>query len=301
MSKWVHQAHQVLRLACATIAKDGCGWREAEHASRGKSSASLEVANLPGLAMRIMVALTDTSTWKCFCESGQEARKKKADQVVLSLAEWLANGNGGLFLAVRAYLLANYPVPGIKDEQIRPHGRKDKFIVTASIITVMLRPLLLLSVASVEDQDQNSEGSSERVQFKASAARAAAQLSAHILTIPFLSQRLPSSLLPALKHPSALFPCIRALGVSHAFFGHTQTPASVLIHILNQIYNLFWFALTSFSQNSCKSDEVLYWMFRYSPASLMDALCSNIFWLCGPVISNEVPLSNSSIGSDHML
>ncbi|CAK9258356.1 unnamed protein product [Sphagnum jensenii] len=213
MSKWVHQAHQVFRLACATIAKDGCGWREAEHASRGKSSASLEVANLPGLAMRIMVALTDTSTWKCFCESGQEARKKKADQVVLSLAEWLANGNGGLFLAVRAYLLANYPVPGIKDEQIRPHGRKDKFIVTASIITVMLRPLLLLSVASVEDRDQNSEGSSERVQFKASAARAAAQLSAHILTIPFLSQRLPSSLLPALKHPSALFPCIRALGV----------------------------------------------------------------------------------------
>jgi hypothetical protein len=213
MSKWVHQAHQVLRLACATIAKDGCGWREAEHASRGKSSALLEVANLPGLAMRVMVALTDTSTWKCFCESGQEARKKKADQVVLSLAEWLANGNGGLFLAVRAYLLANYPVPGIKDEQTRPHGRKDKFIVTASIITVMLRPLLLLSVASIEDRDQNSEGLSEGVQFKASAARAAAQLSAHILTIPFLSQRLPSSLLPALKHPSALFPCIRALGV----------------------------------------------------------------------------------------
>jgi hypothetical protein len=239
MSKWVHQAHQVLRLACATIAKDGCGWREAEHASRGKSSALLEVANLPGLAMRVMVALTDTSTWKCFCESGQEARKKKADQVVLSLAEWLANGNGGLFLAVRAYLLANYPVPGIKDEQIRPHGRKDKFIVTASIITVMLRPLLLLSVASIEDRDQNSEGLSEGVQFKASAARAAAQLSAHILTIPFLSQRLPSSLLPALKHPSALFPCIRALGVSHAFLGHTQTPASVLIHVLNQIYNLF--------------------------------------------------------------
>lgn len=214
MAKWVYQARYILRLTCAAIEKEGCGWQEAQQAVRNRNPATLEGANLPGLAMRVMVALTDTSTWKSFNEPGQEVRKEKADLVALNLLEWLANGNGGLFLAVRSYIIANFPVPGIKDDQVRPQGKKDKFIITASIITITLRPLLMLAAACTEDQEQNSEVSKERKDFRPASARAAAQFSAHILTIPFLPQRLPGPLLPALEHPSALAPCLRAFGVS---------------------------------------------------------------------------------------
>jgi hypothetical protein len=214
MSKWVHQARQILRLACAALEKDGHGWREAEQARSGRNLATSEGANLPGLAMRVMVALTDSSTWKCFNEPGQDLRKRKADLVVLGLLEWLANGNGGLFLAVRSFILANFPVPGIKDDQTRPRGKKDKFIITASIITVTLRPLLVLSARCAEDQAQTEETLKVVKDFKYAAERAAAQFSAHILTIPFLPQRLPRPLLPALQHVTALSPCLRSFGVS---------------------------------------------------------------------------------------
>lgn len=212
MSKWMHQARQILRLACAALEKEGRGFREAEQKGTDRNYVALEGSNLTGLAMRVMVSLTDSSTWKCFGEPGQGVRKRKAELVVLGLLEWLASGSAGLFLAVRSYVLANFPVPGIKDEQVRPRGKKDKFIITASIITVTLRPLLVLSAECNKDT-HDDESSNDNKDYRFAANRAAAQFSAHILTIPFLPQRLPQPLLPALQHPTALSPCLRSFGV----------------------------------------------------------------------------------------
>lgn len=224
MSKWMHQARQLLRLACAALENESYGVREADQKGTDRNHMAQEGSNLAGLAMRVMVSLTDSSTWKCFGEPGQEVRKRKAELVVLRLLEWLASGSAGLFLAVRSYILANFPVPGIKDQLVRPRGKKDKFIITASIITVTLRPLLVLS-AECDKDGQNDENPNDRKDYTSAANRAAAQFSAHILTIPFLPQRLPQPLLPALQHPTALFPCLRSFGVCislcdvcHCFF-----------------------------------------------------------------------------------
>ncbi|KAG0632524.1 hypothetical protein M758_1G333800 [Ceratodon purpureus] len=212
MSKWVHQVRQILRLACGALEKEGRGLREVEQSGTDNNTMALDGSNLAGLAMRVMVALTDSSTWKCFDEQGQEVKKRKANFVVLSLLEWLASGSSGLYLAVRSYILTNFPVPGMKDEQARPRGKRDKFIITASIITVTLRPLLVLSAECNKDADvEDIQNDSKDYSF--AAKRAAAQFSAHILTIPFLPQRLPQPLLPALQHPTALSPCLKSFGV----------------------------------------------------------------------------------------
>ncbi|XP_024365783.1 E3 ubiquitin-protein ligase UPL7 isoform X2 [Physcomitrium patens] len=211
MFKWMYQARQLLRLACAALEKEGIGSRESEPNGMDKNCMTLEASNLAGLAMRVTIALTDSSTWKCFDEPRQEVRKGKAKLVALDLLEWLANGNGGLFLAVRSYILANFPVPGIMDENPRPRGKKDKFIITASIITITLRPLLILAEECNKDSDR--EALQDVKDYKLASTMAAAQFSAHILTIPFLPQRLPPPLLPALQHPTALSPCLRSFGV----------------------------------------------------------------------------------------
>jgi len=212
MSKWMHQVRQILRLACAALEKEGRGFREAEQSGTDKNNMVLDGSNLAGLAMRVMVSLTDSSTWKCFDDPGQEVRKRKANLVVLGLLEWLASGSAGLYLAVRSYILANFPVPGIKDEQPRSRGKRDKFIITASIVTVTLRPLLILSAECNKDT-HDDEIPKDNKDYSFAAKRAAAQFSAHILTIPFLPQRLPQPLLPALQHPTALSPCLKSFGV----------------------------------------------------------------------------------------
>jgi hypothetical protein len=66
MSKWMHQARQILRLACAALEREGRGFREAEQKGTDRNYVALEGSNLTGLAMRVMVSLTDSSTWKCF-------------------------------------------------------------------------------------------------------------------------------------------------------------------------------------------------------------------------------------------
>ncbi|KAG6544429.1 hypothetical protein Mapa_014067 [Marchantia paleacea] len=195
-SRWVYQAHKILELCSAVLANDGSAWNSIEGAR----------TILPGLTMRVMVAMTDASMWKS--SSLQESRDK-ANLAILSLLEWLVKGNSGLFPAVRSYVLTNFPIPKTGKDNDHPPER-DKFIVTASAITMALRPLTVLSAAypvqpEVNEGVRNSE---------ASCVPAAEIFAAHILTIPFLVQRIPPSLVPALQHPSALAPCLRSFGVS---------------------------------------------------------------------------------------
>lgn len=229
MSKWIYQARQLLRLACAALGKKG---HEFEPKASDNNHITLEASNLAGLAIRVIIGLTDSGTWKCFDEPGQEFRKRKAHLVVLGLLEWLASGSGGLYLAVQSYILANFPVPGIKDDHARSRGKKDKFIITASIITITLRPLLVLSAECSRDRDD--EKTFEDKDYTTASNRAAAQFSAHILTIPFLPQRLPQPLLPALQHPSALSPCLRCFGVPIRNMIQAATTSSALPSLSSQ-------------------------------------------------------------------
>ncbi len=66
-------------------------------------------------------------------------------------------------------------------------------------------------MASIEDQNQSIERSLKGFQFKASIA----QLSTHILIVPFLLQWLPCYLLPTLRHHFALVPYIQTFGVNY--------------------------------------------------------------------------------------
>lgn len=215
-SRWVYQAHKILELCSAVLANDGSAWNSIEGAR----------TILPGLAMRVMVAMTDASMWKS--SSLQESRDK-ANLAVLGLLEWLVKGNSGLFPAVRSYVLTNFPIPKTGKDNDHPPER-DKFIVTASAITMALRPLTVLSAAYPAQREANDGNRTS----EASCVRAAESFAAHILTIPFLVQRIPPSLVPALQHPSALAPCLRSFGVS-------IVPSSVLFFRLR--LEAVWFCL----------------------------------------------------------
>lgn len=196
-ARWLHQVHKILELCGTVLANDGHEWSDTEKTGR----------ILPGLTVRVMVALTDASMWKGFAQKDDQV---KANVRALALLEWLARGHGGLFPAIRSYIITNYPVSMSDSEQEQPLDR-DKFIVTASAITLALRPLVNLSAAS---QQESQHDRKELERLRASSARAAVMFAMHILTIPFLIQRLPGSLVPALQHTSALAPCLRTFGVS---------------------------------------------------------------------------------------
>ncbi|CAM6107607.1 unnamed protein product [Calypogeia fissa] len=193
-ARWLYQVHKILELCGTVLANDGHEWSDTDK-------------TLPGLTVRVMVALTDATMWKGFSQKDDQV---KANALALNLLEWLAKGHGGLFPAIRSYIISNYPIPKGDGEHDKPPDR-DKFIVTASAITLALRPLVALSAASQQEL-QHDRKQLERL--RASSARAAVMFATHILTIPFLIQRLPGTLVPALQHTSALAPCLRTFGVS---------------------------------------------------------------------------------------
>nr|XP_024374884.1 E3 ubiquitin-protein ligase UPL7-like isoform X3 [Physcomitrium patens]XP_024374886.1 E3 ubiquitin-protein ligase UPL7-like isoform X3 [Physcomitrium patens] len=199
MSKWMYQARELLRLACAALQKESY----ADQKGTKTNHLAQADSNLARLAIQVMVSLTDSSTWKCLGGPEQVVRKRKADLVVLSLLEWLASESAGFFLAVRSYILENFLVPGIKNQEVSPCGKEDKLIITA-----LLRPLLVLSAECRKD-GKGAENSKNYKDYTFAAERAAALFSVHILTIPFLTQRLPQPLLPALQDPLVLSPCLR--------------------------------------------------------------------------------------------
>lgn len=81
------------------------------------------------------------------------------------------------------------------EESIAPSD--DRFLITASAVTLALRPFHLNGM-DVDGYDMN---------------RAYAEYVVYILTIPYLFRCLPSLLLPAVRHPSILQPCLSILSV----------------------------------------------------------------------------------------
>lgn len=197
-ARWVYQAHKLFSICSSTLTKDR------PVSSKVGSAAALVIA----LAMRLMVALTDINTWKNFLKECMGDGRL----VVWNLINWIANRNAGLYSSVRQYIMKCNSAKNRKNKAAIQTD--ESFIVTASAVTMVLRPFhtvqseLCQGVFSISNQTNCLES------YDAGVKSAAEQFCIYILTIPYLTQRLPAALLPALQHSSTFSPCLRTMVIS---------------------------------------------------------------------------------------
>ncbi|MFS8004300.1 putative HECT domain-containing protein [Helianthus anomalus] len=142
---------------------------------------------LTSMAMWFVVSLTDLKTWKAH----NDLTLKDADTAVKDLVCYMCSENIQLYISIRKYL-SRLEVPFSSKPKTVGHT-DDKFLITASAITLALRPF--------NNDNMN-------LQF------AAEQYCVLLLTIPWFTQRLPAVLLSAIKHKSILSPCFREILIS---------------------------------------------------------------------------------------
>ncbi|XWS59572.1 hypothetical protein CRYUN_Cryun08bG0133600 [Craigia yunnanensis] len=156
---------------------------------------SQDIGVLTSLALRLLVVLTDLKNWKIV----SDANIGDADAAVKNLVCFMGSCKSDLYVSLRRYISK-------LDVCFSPQVKSivqtdDKFMITASGITLAIRPFNLTSF--------HPAGPS---QFDVPSA--AEQYCLYLLTIPWLTQRLPAVLLPALKHKSTLSPCLQNLLIS---------------------------------------------------------------------------------------
>ncbi|XP_024985586.1 E3 ubiquitin-protein ligase UPL7 isoform X2 [Cynara cardunculus var. scolymus] len=122
---------------------------------------------LTSMAMRFVVSLTDLKGWKAL----NNITLQEADMAVKDLVCYMCS------------------------------EKNDRFLITASAITLALRPF------NSGNMKMNEDGFLD-LQF------AAEQYCVLLLTIPWFTQRLPAVLLSAIKHKSILLPCFRQILIS---------------------------------------------------------------------------------------
>ncbi|XP_057535793.1 E3 ubiquitin-protein ligase UPL7 [Amaranthus tricolor] len=146
-----------------------------------------EVVAVTALLMRLVMTLTDSRSWKCISDE----KREDADRTVKDLITFIGSNKSGLFRSIGIYmtkLKASCSPQSVVQKD-------DKFLITASVITLVLRPFL---VFSTNEQDS----------FPLDLQCAAEQYCLFILTVPWLVQRIPVVLLRALRHKSTLEPCL---------------------------------------------------------------------------------------------
>ncbi|KAH9298313.1 hypothetical protein KI387_029995, partial [Taxus chinensis] len=148
--------------------------------------------------MRLMVSLTDVNTWEHFLKE----YKVDGSLVAWNLINWISKEKSGLYSSFRLYMMKyNSPVT----RKYNSVGQiNDSFIVTASAITMVLRPFHTLQPENFRNICSESNQSDFVENYNAGIKAAAEQFCIYILTIPHLTQRLPAALLPAFQH-SATF------------------------------------------------------------------------------------------------
>lgn len=149
---------------------------------------------LTSLAMQLIVALTDPKGWKIT----NNVNLRDAHVAVKNLIQFIATGKSGLYSCIRSYFMridVHVSSPGLSGVRADDH-----LLITASAITLALRPfhLMRLDISDVGLLDMKD---------------AVEQYCTLILTVPWLAQRLPAGLLPALKHESVLLPALKILMV----------------------------------------------------------------------------------------
>lgn len=147
---------------------------------------------LTSTAMRLSVILTDPKGWNCIPLDGQN--QKDANTAVKNLVKFVGSKRSRLYDCIRKFILT-LEAP-FSSEELQ---KDDRFVIVASAITLSLRPFHLTDI------DLNEKGMMES---------SIEQYCISLLTIPWFPQRLPSILVPALRHKSVLSPCLRTLLVS---------------------------------------------------------------------------------------
>ncbi|KAI3954810.1 hypothetical protein MKW98_002916 [Papaver atlanticum] len=144
------------------------------------------------LAMRVVVALTDLKGWKCI----KSESLNDAEIAVKNLVRFMGTEQSGLHRNIRKYLMKLDMKVALQASSALLMG--DHFLIIVSAITLALRPFqagkslpndsLYLEMQDVVEQH-----------------------CVFLLTVPWLVQRLPAILVPALKHQSVFAPCLSTL------------------------------------------------------------------------------------------
>nr|TKV92026.1 hypothetical protein SEVIR_9G136900v2 [Setaria viridis] len=184
-SIWLYQAKKLISLCSFILAR-------CDHSCFKDGS----MVDMTAIAMRLAVSLTDCKTWK----SLKSENTRAADESVESLIEFIGTCQSGTYNCVRQYIkcLGPHVTSGKKSSAIATAtATDDHFVITASAVTLALRPFH--SKKAERGTDLNG---------------ASKEYFTLILTIPYLCKRMPPLLLPALKHISVLQPCLNILLIS---------------------------------------------------------------------------------------
>ncbi|ESW34821.1 hypothetical protein PHAVU_001G184300 [Phaseolus vulgaris] len=154
-------------------------------------SGAQDITIVTSLSMRVLVMLTDLKGWKGITNNNHF----DADLAVKDLIQFMGSDKSGCYVSIGRYIsaLENH------SSQSKTITQADEiFFVTASAITLAVRPFYLTNYDAEAPHMLDFNNAAE-------------QYIVSLLTIPWLVQRLPLVLLPALKHKSILFPCFQTL------------------------------------------------------------------------------------------
>ncbi|XP_076938832.1 E3 ubiquitin-protein ligase UPL7-like isoform X2 [Bidens hawaiensis] len=175
-STWKYQARKLNSLCVLILSK--CDYSDKE---------GNQFVVLTSMAMRFVVSLTDLKSWK----GHNDITLQDADTAVKDLVCYMCSDKIQLYISIKKYL-SRLDVPFSSPTKTVGHT-DDRFLITASAITLALRPF-------------NNDNVNMRF--------AAEQYCVLLLTIPWFTQRLPAVLLSAIKHKSILSPCFREILMS---------------------------------------------------------------------------------------
>jgi ubiquitin-protein ligase E3 B len=174
-SIWLYQAKKLISLCSSILAR--CEY------SCCKDGNMVEVT---AVAMRLAVSLTDCTTWKNIKSDNVGA----ADDSIESLTKFIGSNHSGIYNCVRKYIKCLGP-HAASEKKKSATVTDDQFVITASAITVALRPFH----SKIAEKMSNLNCASR-------------EFFTLILTIPYLCKRMPPLLLRAFKHISVLQPCL---------------------------------------------------------------------------------------------
>lgn len=161
------------------------------------NSGAQDITIVTSLAMRILVMLTDLKGW----EGIPDDNCLDADLAVKGLVEFTGSSKSGSYVSIARYISA---LDNYSSQMKVVTQAAEKFFITASAITLAVRPFSLTNIDGERPCMLNGN-------------HAAKQYILHLMTIPWLVQHIPPVLLPALKHKSIMFTCFQALLVMTDF------------------------------------------------------------------------------------
>ncbi|WOL02398.1 E3 ubiquitin-protein ligase [Canna indica] len=174
-STWLYQTRRLVSLCLFILAECDSSNREDN------------LGPLTALAMRIVVSLTDIKGWKNL--RAEDIRD--ADFAVKRLIRYMTSDHSGIYRSFRKYIVRNGP-------QTASSSSENNLLIIASAITLSLRPFHLKR-SGVKDEDIIAANDASK------------NYCIYLMTVPYLTQCLPSQLLPALKHEHVLQACLSIL------------------------------------------------------------------------------------------